>query len=77
MPHVVIRLYPGKTDEKKQELTDAIVKDFTTIMGNKAEVVTVAIEEVEKEEWADKVYKPLIEGNWDKLYKKPGYKPKE
>lgn len=75
LPHVVIRLYPGKTEEQKKELTDAIVNDFVNILKNKEEVVTVAIEEVEKEEWAEKVYKPLIEDNWDKLYKKPGYKP--
>lgn len=77
MPHVVIRLYPGKTEEQKQELTDAIVNNFTTILKNKPEAVSVAIEEVEKEEWTEKVYKPLIEPNMDKLYKKPGYKPQE
>lgn len=75
MPHIVIRLYPGKTEEQKKELTDAIVNDFINILHNKEEALSVAFEEVEKEDWADKVYKPLIEGNWDNLYKKPGYKP--
>jgi len=37
--------------------------------------VSVTIEEVKQEEWAQKVYTPDIQGKWDKLYKKPGYKP--
>ena len=26
-------------------------------------------------DWIEKVYKPDIQSNWDKLYKKPGYDP--
>ena len=39
------------------------------------ESVSVAIEEVRPEDWIEKVYKPDIQSNWDKLYKKPGYDP--
>jgi len=35
--------------------------------------VSVAIEEVSSKSWAEKVYKPKILDNSDKLYKKPGY----
>jgi hypothetical protein len=31
------------------------------------------MEEVKPQEWVEKVYKPIIENEWDKLYKKPGY----
>jgi 4-oxalocrotonate tautomerase len=37
------------------------------------ESVSVAIEEVEPQDWAEKVYKPDIVNNMKKLYKKPGY----
>jgi 4-oxalocrotonate tautomerase len=37
------------------------------------ESVSVAIEEVEPQDWAEKVYKPDILNNSQKLYKKPGY----
>jgi 4-oxalocrotonate tautomerase len=37
--------------------------------------VSVSIEDVEPGDWETKVYKPDILDNWDKLYKKPGYKP--
>ncbi len=28
-----------------------------------------------RRDWAEKVYKADIVGNWEKLYKKPGYNP--
>jgi 4-oxalocrotonate tautomerase len=37
------------------------------------ESVSVAIEEVEPQDWAQRVCKPEIVGNWEKLFKKPGY----
>jgi hypothetical protein len=33
----------------------------------------VAIEEIQQEDWAEKVYKPDILNKPEKLYKKPGY----
>jgi 4-oxalocrotonate tautomerase len=32
---------------------------------------------VKPEEWAEKVCRPEIAGNWDHLYKEPGYDPFE
>jgi 4-oxalocrotonate tautomerase len=37
------------------------------------EPVSVAIEEVRPQDWAEKVYEPDILNNPEKLYKKPGY----
>ena len=33
----------------------------------------IAIEELEPQNWAQRVCKPKIVGNWEKLFKKPGY----
>jgi 4-oxalocrotonate tautomerase len=41
------------------------------------ESVSVAMEEVRPQDWVEKVYKPDIEDNSDKLYKKPGYDPND
>ena len=38
------------------------------------ESVSVAIEEIDADEWAEKVYRPDIEQKSDTLYKKPGYR---
>jgi 4-oxalocrotonate tautomerase len=73
MPHVIVKLWPGKSEEQKRRLADAISKDVMNILNYGEESVSVAIEEVSSKSWAEKVYKPDIVNNSDKLYKKPGY----
>ena len=75
MPHVIIKLWPGKTEEQKQKLADAIVKDMVSIAGCKESSLSVAFEEVDPGDWAEEVYRPDILESEDKLYKKPGYNP--
>ena len=73
MPHVIVKLWPGKSERQKTRLTEAIVKDVTDVLGYGEESVSVAFEEISSRDWAEKVYKPDILGNSEKLYKKPGY----
>jgi len=73
MPHVIVKLWPGKSEEQKRRLADAISKDVMNILNYGEESVSVAIEEVSSKSWAEKVYKPDILDNLEKLYKKPGY----
>jgi len=77
MPHVIVKLWPGKSEQQKTRLAEAITKDVTSILHYGDESVSVAMEEVEREEWVEKVYKPEIKNNLDKLYKKPGYDEKD
>lgn len=76
MPHVIVKLWPGKSDEQKARLTEAIVRDVTDILHYGDESVSVALEEVSSAEWTEKVFEPDILGNWDKLTKEPGYGPR-
>lgn len=73
MPHVVVKLWPGKSEQQKTRLAEEIAKNVMTILGYGEEAVSVAMEEVKPQDWADKVYKPDIVNNSEKLYKKPGY----
>lgn len=73
MPHVIVKLWPGKTEQQKARLAEEIVKDVMSVLNYGEESVSVAIEEVKPEDWAEKVYKPDIVDNSEKLYKKPGY----
>jgi len=73
MPHVVVKLLPGRTEQQKSQLAAAIVNDVVTIARCGEESVSVAIQEVKQEDWDEKVYRPEILPNRDKLYKKPGY----
>jgi 4-oxalocrotonate tautomerase len=73
MPHVIVKLWPGKSEQQKNRLAEAITKDITDILHYGEESVSVAMEEVKSQDWVENVYKPDIKGNLDKLYKKPGY----
>ena len=73
MPHVIVKLWPGKSERQKALLTEAIVKDVMNVLNYGEESVSLAIEEVPARDWAEKVYRPDIVENSEKLYKKPGY----
>ena len=77
MPHIIIKLYPGRTEEQKNLLADEIVKDVVAIAKCDEKSVSITIEEINKQDWAEKVYKPDILNNKENLYKKPGYNPFE
>ncbi len=77
MPHVVVKLWPGKSEQQKARLSEAIVKDVMNVLNYGEESVSVAIEEVKSEDWAEKVYKPDIQNKCEEPYKKPGYDPSD
>lgn len=77
MPHVIVKLHPGRSGAQKRELTDRIVKDVVNVIGCEERVVSVAFEEVDPKDWAEKVYRPDILNNEQNLYKQPGYNPFE
>ena len=74
MPHVIVKLWPGRSEQEKKQLADAIVKNVVTYAKCDESSVSVAIEEIESSDWAEKVYKPDILNKQDKLYRKPGYR---
>jgi len=77
MPHVIVKLWPGKSEQQKRRLAEAITKDVMKILHYGDESVSVAMEEVKSNEWIEKVYQPDIKKIWDKLYKTPGYDEKD
>ena len=75
MPHVIVKLLPGRSEQQKARLADEIVRDVVAIAKCEEKSVSVAFEEIKPEDWAEKVYKPDILDSPEKLYKKPGYNP--
>ena len=73
MPHVIVKLWPGPSEQQKTRLAEAITKDVMDILDLGEEYVSVALEEVEPRDWAEKVYNPDIASKPEQLYKKPGY----
>ena len=73
MPHVIVKLWPGKSEAQKRRLAQAITRDIAAVLNYGDESVSVAMEEVAPGEWGDKVYRPDIIDKESTLYKKPGY----
>jgi len=73
MPHVIVKLWPGKSEQQKQRLADAITKDVMNIFDYGEESVSVAMEEINAQDWVKKVYQPDILAKPEHLYKMPGY----
>ena len=63
-----VKMYPGRSEHHKDVMAFAKVGD---------DAVSAAIEEVTPGDWTEKVYKPDILNSPGKLYKKPGYNPRE
>jgi 4-oxalocrotonate tautomerase len=75
MPHVIVRLLSGRSEEQKSRIAEEVTKAVMTGANCAEASVSVSIEDVQPERWTEDVYKPDIIGNWDRLYKKPGYDP--
>lgn len=74
MPHVIVKLWPGKWKQQEARLAEAIAREVMPTLYYGEESVSVAFEEVPAEEWAEKFYRPDIQAKWDTVYKQPGYR---
>jgi 4-oxalocrotonate tautomerase len=77
MPHMSVTLYTGRLEQQKIRLAEQIVNDVVSLMNCEEESVSVAIEDIRRQDWAEEVYKPDILKECENLYKKPEYNPFE
>lgn len=75
MPHVIVKLFPGRSEQQKAQLAEKIAQDVVAIAKCQEQSVSVSFEEINPEEWTEKVYKPDILEKPDLLYRRPGYDP--
>lgn len=75
MPHIIVKLYPGRSDEQKSRLAETLARDLSEIADCSLSAVSVSIEEVPPEDWADQVYQKDILDRPETLVRKPGYNP--
>lgn len=73
MPHVIVKLWPGKSDDQKQRLTEIITRGVMETLEYGEDAVSVGFEEVAPAEWTHKVYEPDIARKRGTLTKQPGY----
>ena len=72
MPHVLVKLYSGRSEQQKATLAEALSKAVVSTLKLDEKSVSVAIEDVEPDNWMREVFKPDILNN-PKVYKKTGY----
>ena len=73
MPHIVVKMYKGRTDEQKQTLTAELKDALIRSIGCGEDHISLDIVEYAPENWSEEVYEPEIKANWDRLYIKPKY----
>jgi 4-oxalocrotonate tautomerase len=72
---VIVKLLAGRSELQKTRLAEEVSKAVMAALDCDESSVSVAIEDVQSSDWTEKVYKPDILGNMDRVYKKPGYDP--
>jgi len=72
MPHIVLKSFP-LSEEERVAVTTALSQALQQSLGKSEASISIAIEEVSKEDWNETVYQPEILPNLEKLTKKLGY----
>lgn len=75
MPHVIVKLYAGKTPAQKAAIAEAVARAVIESAGSREAAVSVSVEDVDPEDWVEAVYRPDIAGKPETLIRKPGYDP--
>ncbi len=73
MPHVIVKLAQGRSDADKCRLADRIALAIMNSLGVSESTVSVAIEDIDPNQWSELVYDPEIAAKPEQLYRKPGY----
>jgi len=75
MPHIIVKMYKGRSEDMKKDMVEKVTKAITESLSVNESSVSIAIEEYEPEKWGKEVYEPDIVGKSETLYRKPGYTP--
>ena len=75
MPHIIVKMYPGRTPAQMERIAADITRAVVTHTGCAERSVSVAVEEVAPENWTQDVFIPEIREKADRLIQKPGYDP--
>ena len=71
MPHITIQMYPGRDEETKKRLADAILETASKELARGKEHFSVSIEDVPQDEWKEKDYDKVVKDK--NTFIQPGY----
>lgn len=66
MPYIAIKAYP-KDEDTKRKVVERINQVFLEEWGCPPQAISISIEEYSPSDWEDKVIKPEVEPNKDKM----------
>jgi len=72
MPHIVVKMYPGRSEEMKSAMVQALLNAASDALKAPQDWFTIGVEEVTPDNWEEQVAKPEIEGKADTLYYRNG-----
>ncbi len=74
MPHVDIKCFPRElNEEEKTALAADIAAAITRHLGSKDGAISVALNQVQQDQWKSQVWDTEIAPQLETLIKKPGY----
>lgn len=73
MPHVSVKMFAGRSEAEKQRLAERVTLAVMNAIGASEGSISVAIEDVDPDDWGAQVFDKEIAAQPDKIYKKPGY----
>ena len=68
MPHIVVKLWPGHSEEEKTAMAREVVESAAKALNAQPDWFTVGVEEVAPEDWDETVVRPEIQGKAHTLY---------
>lgn len=60
MPHITIQMYPGRSEEIKKRLAEAVLDAASKELNREKAHFSVNVVDVPQEEWKEKVYNKVI-----------------
>ncbi|ELY6223347.1 tautomerase PptA [Cronobacter muytjensii] len=74
MPHIDVKFFPRDLSEPQQQaLAEALTQVIVKHLQSKESAVSVALNEVQPEQWKETVWDKEIAPHLDTLARKPGY----
>lgn len=71
MPHILVKLYPGRSEQMKMDFSRKLVECTSEVLNAPIGAISVSIEEVPPDRWEETVVKPEMLDKPETLYIKP------
>ena len=73
MPHVIVKMYAGRTEQQKEKLAQEVTRAVMSALQCPESWISVGIEDVAPSDWLKQVHEPDVLGKPRTIYKQPDY----